>query len=78
MGKYNPLLSEQVLTVMQRNPKPLMTAATIKKLLGDVFSVGSVTQALHVLRCDGRVESFATKPFLYKIKETDHGTSAEA
>ncbi|QYW02693.1 hypothetical protein CPT_Marzo_175 [Stenotrophomonas phage Marzo] len=55
---------------MQRSPKPLMTAATIKKLLGDAFSVGSVTQALHVLRCDGRVQSFSTKPFIYKIKET--------
>lgn len=70
MARYNPLLSEQVFAVMQRSPKPLMTAATIKNLLGDSFSVGSVTQALHVLRCDGRVESFATKPFIYKIKET--------
>ncbi|QFR56701.1 hypothetical protein CPT_Mendera_175 [Stenotrophomonas phage Mendera] len=70
MARYNPLLSEQVFAVMQRSPKPLMTAATIKKLLGDAFSVGSVTQALHVLRCDGRVQSFSTKPFIYKIKET--------
>ena len=77
MGKYKPLLSEQVLAAMQRHTKSLMTVATIRSLMGEQFSSGSITQALHVLRCQGIVQSYPTKPFLYKLEDTN-GTSTEA